>query len=349
MMTHNIDNTFLFIDGEDAKTIETNFNLRILSNLATDKEPTYHRQKVTRLTSAKLITLFQELLNFMELGMTLNESIDNIATSNNKKLSSTCLYLLQQTTNGISLKEAFLPLLSRKHRFIYGLLPNNTTQENFKKSLSIILENLISKKTISTQLAKSIYYPFFIIQASVLSLIGSKLLEDQLELTMVTIYLTICLIQGVIIQQTLTGKTVYFLERFSSSLRYYNFFELLSSSLKSGESLQNSIKNIANSTQNKHQKKQLFITYHKLKLGFGYTESFPRSWFLGESYLALVNSNKHGNIDRALLLASALQKKRWLYILSILNKTAPTLSLLIAGFFVARVLLNIYSPLMEPY
>ncbi|MFT2111602.1 type II secretion system F family protein [Marinomonas sp. 2405UD68-3] len=350
MMKTNTNNVFFFIEGESPQTIELNYSQHLLSELKQGyKGGKIQKQKINKLNSTKLITLFQELINFMNLGMTLNEAIYNIAISGNRKFSPTCLYLATHSSNGVPLEKALLQLCDKKHQFIGDLLPKNTTQENFRKSLTVILDNLISKKETSTQLTKSLYYPFFIIQASILSLIGNMLLEDTLELNIMMVYFLVSAVQIITIHQTTTGKAIYFLEYFSSSLRLYNFFELLSSSLDTGESLQDTIKKIADSTSHQHHKKQLYVTYYKLKLGLGYAESFPRYWFLGESYLALVNSSKNGNIERALLLASALQKQRWFYILSLLNRIVPALSLLTAGFFVAKVLINIYAPLMEPY
>ncbi|MCZ2720471.1 type II secretion system F family protein [Marinomonas sp. 15G1-11] len=140
-----------------------------------------------------------------------------------------------------------------------------------------------------------------------------------------------------------------FLEQFFSSLRLYNFFELLLASIDSGESLQNSIKKIAMSSSHHLNKKQLYILYYKIRLGFDYSDSFPQNWFLKESRLALVNSNKNGSIDRALSMASELQKQRWTKTLNTLNNIIPVASLLIAGLFVAQLLISIYAPLMEPF
>ncbi|WP_191603322.1 hypothetical protein [Marinomonas algicola] len=307
------------------------------------------KKRVHKINSVSLMSLLKELNSSMELGMTLNETILGMSTTRGKSTSLNCLYISQQINLGVPVHQAISEICDNATQFLCEFLPKNTTQEGFTKSLTIMLEYLRSRKEAADKLLKSLYYPFFITQVSIIVMIVNSVMQSSFQLSLLMLYAIISLAQCAIVYYVISGKMIFFLERFFSSLRLYNFFELLLASMNSGDSLQDSIKKIALSSSHHLNKKQLYILYYKIRLGFEYSDSFPKNWFLQESQLALVNSNKNGSIERALSMASECQKQRWSRTLNTLNNVLPILSLLIAGFFVARLLINIYSPLMEPF
>lgn len=349
-MKRHSNEFFYYISGQKNESVIKMLNIKYIEQFKHKNwEHRLIKKRIYKINSVKLTSLLKELSSSMELGMTLNESILGMSTTKERNASLSCLFISQQINNGVPVHQAIAEICDNSTQLLCEFLPKNTTQEGFTKSLAIMLEYLQSRKEASDKLLKSLYYPFFITQASIIVMIINALMKNNFQASLLLLYSATSLAQCLTIYFVISGKMIFFLERFFSSLRLYNFFELLLASMNSGDSLQNSIKKIALSSSHHLNKKQLYILYYKIRLGFDYADSFPKNWFRQEAQLALVNSNKNGSIERALTMASECQKQRWSRTLNMLNNVIPILSLLIAGFFVARLLINIYSPLMEPF
>ncbi|MCZ2720470.1 type II secretion system F family protein [Marinomonas sp. 15G1-11] len=202
---------FYYLLGEDRQQIEIKYNQFCINEFQQNKR--YFRvikKRIHKINTVKLMSLLVELNNSMEMGMTLNQAISSIASSGDKQLSCLCLYISQQINNGVSVHQSVSNVCDKATRFLCEFLPENTTQEGFKKSLAIIIQYLKSRKEVSDKLVKSLYYPYFIAQSSSIIMIINAIMKDAFELSLLAIYGLTCGVQAVILYLVISGKIIFF-------------------------------------------------------------------------------------------------------------------------------------------
>ena len=163
----------------------------------------------------------------------------------------------------------------------------------------------------------------------------------------ISIYCACSIIQFIILKSLHQGQACYWLEKYSGTFRLTKLFSLLSTTRKTGITLQHALKNMPEYFQHQPIKEDIYQVYYTLRLGKNYVNSFPADWFPNESAIALHSAGQDGDIERALLLAEKEHTKRWQKVITLLEKLIPAVCLLIAGGFVASALIALYAPLIE--
>tara|TARA_R110001606_G_scaffold121610_1_gene253908 strand:- start:174 stop:704 length:531 start_codon:yes stop_codon:yes gene_type:complete len=162
-----------------------------------------------------------------------------------------------------------------------------------------------------------------------------------------SIYIVCSAIQLVIIHSFHKGHACYWLEKYSANFRLTKLFSLLSTTRKTGLTLQQALKRMPEYFQYAPMKQEIYTVYYTLRLGNNYATSFPTRWFPNESAIALHSAEQDGNIERALILANKEHEKHWQKNITLLEKLIPAACLFIAGGFVTSALISLYAPLLE--
>jgi protein transport protein HofC/type IV pilus assembly protein PilC len=311
--------------------------------------------KPKKLDYKALLIFYKEIQSALDSGLQLNQAVSHLAlSSTHSGLATISKAILSELERGTLFNEALAKLTNQAASPYCQLINSQGTREDCEKSLVISITQLNTLLNWSQRLLKSIAYPFSIIQVALIILIINRSLqskpatEEWLELTAdLTLYLFCSSIQLLIIRSLYKGDACHWLEKYSSNFRLTKLFSLLSTTRKTGTSLQNALKNMPEYFNYKPTRLEILTVFYKLRLGQSYAMSFPEHWFPRESAIALHSAEQDGDIERALILASKEHEKRWQKSVSLLEKLIPALCLFVAGGFVTSALVALYAPLLE--
>ena len=311
--------------------------------------------KPKQLDYKSLQTFYEEIQSALHSGLQLNQAVSHFALSSaHPTIANTSKAILSELEKGTLFNEALSKLTQASVTPYCQLLNSQGSREDCEKSLSMSITQLKSLLDWSQRLLKAIIYPFSIIQIALIILIANRTLQQKTEdlyffdlMNDLIIYSLCSAIQVVIIRSLHQGQACYWLEKYSSNFRLTKLFSLLSTTRKTGITLQHSLKNMPEYFQHSPIKEEIYQVYYTLRLGKNYATSFPAYWFPRESAIALHSAEKDGDIERALILAAKEHEKRWQKNIALLEKLIPAVCLLIAGGFVASALVALYAPLIE--
>jgi protein transport protein HofC/type IV pilus assembly protein PilC len=308
-----------------------------------------------KLDYKSLQTFYEELQSALHSGLQLNQAISHFAlSSSHSKIANISKALLTELETGTLFNEALSKLTQTSVRPYCQLLNSQGSREDCEKSLSMSIIQLKSLLDWSQRLLKAMIYPFSIIQIALIILIANGAVQQKTAdsyffelINNVSIYLVCSAIQLISIRSLFQGQACHWLEKYSSNFRLTKLFSLLSTTRKTGITLQYALKTMPEYFQYKPLKEEIYQVYYTLRLGKGYATSFPCHWFPRESAIALHSAEQDGDIERALTLAAKEHEKRWQKNIALLEKLIPATCLLIAGGFVASALIALYAPLIE--
>ena len=302
-----------------------------------------------------LLTFYEEIQSALSSGLQLNQAISHLAIStNHERVAAINKAILSELEKGELFNDALLKLTNPEAAPYCQLINSQGTREDCEQSLAISINQLNTLLSWSQRLLKALAYPFSIIQIALIIMIGNRFFQPSpttdnfIEwLEDLIVYVLCSVIQLLVIHSLYKGNACYWLERYSTTFRLTKLFSLLSSSRKTGITLQNALKSMPEYFTYKPITLEILKVYYTLRLGESYEKSFPSHWFPDESSIALYSSGQDGDIERALLLATREHEKRWQKNVSLLEKLIPAFCLFIAGGFVASTLVTLYAPLLE--
>ena len=302
-----------------------------------------------------LQTFFEEIQSALQSGLQLNQAISHFATSSpNPMMANTSKAILSELESGVAFNDALQRLTQDSAAPYCQLLNSHGSREDCEKSLSVSILQLDSLLNWSQRLLKSLIYPFCIMQIALIILIFNQTLRPSsaenslfdLSLSL-SIYALCSMVQIVCVRSLHLGHACYWLEKYSANFRLTKLFSLLSTTRKTGMTLQQALKNMPEYFPYRPIKQDIYRVYYTLRLGQNYATSFPLSWFPNESAIALHSAEQDGDIERALALATKEHEKRWNKNIILLEKLIPAVCLLLAGSVVASALVSLYAPLIE--
>jgi len=302
-----------------------------------------------------LQTFYEEIQSALHSGLQLNQAIAHFAlSSTHPAIATTSKAILSELEYGALFNEALSRLTKTAAAPYCQLLNAQGTREDCEQSLNISIAQLKTLLDWSQRLLKAIIYPFCIIQIALIILIANRALQSTFSSRYIfelmgdlSIYIVCSSIQLVIIHSLYKGHACYWLEKYSSNFRLTKLFTLLSTTRKTGLTLQQALKSMPEYFQYTLMKQEIYTVYYTLRLGQSYATSFPERWFPKESAIALHSAEQDGDIERALLLAAKEHEKHWQKNISLLEKLIPAICLFVAGGFVASALVSLYAPLLE--
>lgn len=308
-----------------------------------------------KLDYKSLQIFYEEIQSALHSGLQLNQAISHFAlSSTHPQIANTSKAILSELENGTTFNEALSKLTQASAIPYCQLLNSQGSREDCEKSIAMSIIQLKSLLDWSQRLLKSIIYPFSIIQIALIILIANRAIQQKigesyfLELASnVSIYLVCSAIQFIVIRSLYKGHACYWLEKYSGNFRLTKLFSLLSTTRKTGITLQQALMSMPEYFQYTLIKEEIYQVYYTLRLGKNYAACFPAHWFPNESSIALHSAEQDGDIERALILATKEHEKRWQKSISLLEKLIPAVCLLIAGGFVASALIALYAPLIE--
>lgn len=309
------------------------------------------RVRLKRLNSKHLASFLSELQKGLEAGLKLQEVLTYL--SQNHKMSNVAL--ISQAINdeisvGTPFNVCFKTLVEPSLHGYCDLFIQNSTSEQLLENLTILNEQITQLRSWVKRLQKSLIYPYFVIQLSLIIWLASLILNaqeaDQLH-TNLSIYFSITGLQLVIFYLLESSFIINFTEKYYRAFRLNKLFSLLKASLSTGIHLQNALTLLPKNFSNSALKDELLLTYYHLRLGDSYLVSFPTYWFPKESLLALEASCHSGDIIRAIDSATRIHHARWQTSLALIERSCPIIGLMIAGIFVSKTLLSIYLPLIN--
>jgi protein transport protein HofC/type IV pilus assembly protein PilC len=302
-----------------------------------------------------LLTLYEEIQSALHSGLQLNQAVAHLATSSTHKgIATISKAILSELEKGTLFNEALLKLTNQEAAPYCQLVNSQGTRENCEQSLAISINQLNTLLSWSQRLLKALAYPFSIIQIALIIMIVNRSFQSAsttdyfIQLVSdLGLYSLCSAVQLLVINSLYKGNACYWLERYSDNFRLTKLFSLLSSTRKTGITLQDALKNMPEYFTYKPITLEILKVYYTLHLGKSYENSFPIHWFPNESAIALHSAGQDGDIERALVLAAKEHEKRWQKSVSLLEKLIPALCLFIAGGFVASTLVSLYAPLLE--
>lgn len=311
--------------------------------------------KPKKLDYKGLLTFYEEVQSTLQSGLQLNQAISHLALSSSHPLiANVSKALLGELERGSLFNEILSKLTDQSAAPYCQLLNAQGTRESCEKSLNVSIDQLDTLLNWSQRLLKAIIYPFSIIQIALIIMIANRAFQST---TMATdffklfsdlgIYLLCSLIQLLIIHSLYKGNACHWLEKYSSNFRLTKLFSLLSTTRKTGLTLQDALKSMPDYFQHTPIKQDILKIYYTLKLGQSYQASFPIQWFPNKSAIALHSAEQDGDIERVLILAAKEHEKCWQKSVSLLEKIIPACCLFISGGFVASALVSLYAPLLE--
>lgn len=311
--------------------------------------------KPKKLDYKALLIFYEEVQSALHSGLQINQAIAHLAQSSaHKKIANISLALHSELAKGALFNDTLSQLTMPSAVPYCQLINAQGTREDCEKSLDISIYQLKTLLGWSQRLLRSIAYPFSIIQVALIILVINHSLQTK-DLTeqMFTLasdlilYLVCSGLQLLVIQSLYRGNAASWLEKYSTAFRLTKLFSLLSTTRKTGMSLQVALKSMPEYFHYKPLKVEILTVFYQLQLGQNYTACFPKHWFPKESALALHSAEQDGDIERALTLAATAHEKHWQKSVSLLEKIIPALCLLVAGGFVASTLVTLYTPLLE--
>ena len=311
--------------------------------------------KPKKLDYRSLQTFYEEIQSALQSGLQLNQAISHFALSSaHPTIATTSKAIISELENGTPFNDALNKLTQPSTSPYCQLLNSQGSREDCEKSLNMSITQLKSLLDWSQRLLKAIIYPFSIIQIALIILIVNRTMQQKTEgsyffelINDLTVYLVFSAIQLIIIKSLHQGHACYWLERYSGDFRLTKLFSLLSTTRKTGMTLQHALRTMPEYFQYTPIKEEIYQVYYTLRLGKNYAISFPSHWFPNKSAIALHSAEQDGDLERALTLAAKEHEKRWQKSISLLEKLIPAACLLIAGVFVASALIALYAPLIE--
>ncbi|MFT2098749.1 type II secretion system F family protein [Marinomonas sp. 2405UD66-6] len=311
--------------------------------------------KPKKLDYKALLIFYEEIQSALHSGLQLNQAISHLAqSSTHAKIANISKALYGELSKGALFNESLSKLTLPAAAPYCQLINSQGTREDCEESLAVSILQLKTLLGWSQRLLKSIAYPFSIIQVALIILIINNALQTKSPTEQIftlasdlMLYVFCSGLQLLIIQSLYKGNAMYWLERFSGDFRLTKLFSLLSTTRKTGLSLQDALKSMPEYFKYEPIRMEILTVFYKLRLGQNYTSSFPAHWFPKESAIALHSAEQDGDIERALTLASAAHEKHWQKSVSLLEKIIPALCLFVAGGFVASALVALYTPLLE--
>lgn len=303
------------------------------------------------LNSKYLERFLIEVLKGLEAGLTLQDVLGYIGNQGQKSnLALVAQGIKGELSNGTHFNQCFKQLIDKSLIGYCDLFLEQSTAEQLLSHLSILYSQIYQLRSWIKRIQKSLVYPFFVVQFSLLIWLTSQLFDvkstfEQFEVTF--IYTMITLVQLGILFFLQSGLAIALIERYLSAFRLNKLFNLLNASLSTGNHLQNALMVLPTNFNNKQIKQELLLVYYHLRLGDSYLESFPSYWFPKESLLALEASCHTGNILRAIESAAHIHKQRWQRTLKLIETICPLIGLIVAGIFVTKALISIYLPLLN--
>jgi len=309
--------------------------------------------KLKKLDYKTLLIFYQEVQSALQSGLQLNQAISHLAlSSTHSTIAIVSKALLGELERGALFNDTLSKLTNQSTSPYCQLLNSQGTREDCEKSLSVSIEQLNTLLNWSQRLLKAIAYPFSVIQIALIIMIANRAfqLSEMNSFSLISdmgIYILCSLTQLLIIQNLYKGNACHWLEKYSNNFRLTKLFSLLSTTRKTGLTLQDALKNMPEYFQQIQIKQDILKIYYTLRLGQSYATSFPEKWFPNESAIALHSAEQDGDIERALILAAKEHEKTWQKSVSLLEKIIPACCLFIAGGFVASALISLYAPLLE--
>jgi protein transport protein HofC len=308
-----------------------------------------------RLDYKALQTFYEEIQSALHSGLQLNQAITHFAlSSTHPTIGTASKAILSELEHGVLFNEALHNLTKSAAAPYCHLLNSHGTREDCEQSLTVSIDQLKTLLDWSKRLLKAIIYPFCIIQIALIIMIVNRIFRSTSMgnyvfefISDLSIYTVCSAIQLVIIHSLYRGHACYWLEKYSSTFRLTKLFSLLSTTRKTGLTLQQAIKRMPEYFQYAPMKQEIYTVYYTLCLGNNYAASFPKLWFPNQSAIALHSAEQDGNIERALILAKIEHEKHWQKNISLLEKLIPAVCLFIAGGFVTSALISLYAPLLE--
>ena len=303
------------------------------------------------LNSKLLVSFLSELLKGLEAGLKLQEVLTYL--SKNHKKSNIALIshaISDEISMGTPFNVCFKSLVEPSLHGYCDLFIQNSTSEQLLENLNILHEQIAQLRSWIKRLQKSLIYPYFVIQLSLIIWLASLILNtqesDQLQ-TNLGIYFSITVSQLITFYLLESSLMINFTEKNYQAFRLNKLFSLLKASLSTGNHLQNALTLLPKNFSHPKLKDELLLTYYHLRLGDSYLVSFPTYWFPKESLLALEASCHSGDIIRAIDSATHIHHERWQASLTLVERLCPIVGLMIAGIFVSKTLLTIYLPLIN--
>lgn len=296
---------------------------------------------------SRLQTFLQEIKTGLDHGASINEILLYLSQTKSTDIGLISFSIEQALIDGDDINQVLRDLCVPSNRHYCSIISLESTPEMLSQHIDLLSEHLISQVALSKKVLTLLLYPFLIIQLSLLLWLGNLYVYETSIFIEICLFLGISLIQIMLLLYCFNGRVVSWLEKAFPSFQLYRIFSTIVSMIGTGQSLQNALLLMANSLQSHKSRLTFRVIYQKLRLGVPYSECFPTHWFEQEAKIALVNSNKNGNIERALTLAAKKHQSRWITQLAIISKLIPSICLIIAGLFVSSTLMSIYQPIMD--
>lgn len=307
--------------------------------------------KLKLLNGNQLEKFLIELQSGLETGLKLRDVLIYISQHSNKSNIALVARAMKDEINmGTPFNLCFKRLVEPSLHGYCDLFIQNSTAEQLLTNLTILQDQISQLRGWLKRLQKSLIYPYFVIQFSLIIWLTSHFMSatQSLDIQLAFIsYTCLSLIQLLILYLLQSSLMIRLTENHFKAFRLNKLFNLLSASLKTGNHLQNALTLLPKNFVHKQIKNELLLAYYHLRLGESYLVSFPTYWFPKESLLALEASCHSGDILRAIESAAHIHRKKWLSGLAIMEKICPVIGLLIAGFFVSKTLTTIYLPLIN--
>jgi len=307
--------------------------------------------KLKPLNSKQLEKFLLEVLKGLEAGLKLQDVLTYISHHESKNnMALIARAIKDEISMGEEFNTCFKQLVESSLQGYCDLFICKSTSEQLLSHLSILYEQISQLRLWVIRLQKSLIYPFFVIQLSLIIWLTSQAFTKTNNLDIqnsALIYFTISLTQILIFYLFQSSLILGLVETFFCAFRLNKLFNLLNASLKAGNHLQAALTLLPTNFNHKQIKQELLLVYYHLRLGDTYLTSFPTYWFPKESLLALKASCQSGDIIRAIETASHIHKQRWQKRLNFIEKLCPLIGLAIAGIFVSKTLISIYLPLLN--
>jgi protein transport protein HofC/type IV pilus assembly protein PilC len=303
------------------------------------------------LNSKQLERFLLEILKGLEAGLKLQDVLTYISHHESKSnMALIAKAIKDEISMGEDFNTCFKQLVETSLQGYCDLFIQKSTAEQLFNHLSILYEQISQLRRWVIRLQKSLIYPFFVIQLSLIVWLTSQEFNQTTRIDIqdnALIYLVISLAQLLILYLCQSSLILALVETYFCAFRLNKLFNLLNASLKAGNHLQGALILLPTNFNHKQIKQELLLVYYHLRLGDTYLTSFPTYWFPRESLLALKASCQSGDIVRAIDTASHIHKQRWQKKLKLIETLCPLLGLFIAGIFVSKTLMGIYLPLLN--
>lgn len=290
--------------------------------------------------------LLEQVIHYCQQGHSLQSALlqqPQHGFKGNSLIALTAIQTLLARGYGVAETLSYIAPV-RLHALI-NLIPEKGTEESKLLALEIIQQALVEEQTLSTQLTKSLLYPFAVIQSALALAIANAWLTHSAYQTLVAIWLIISVLQSSTYLLLKRGYAYPLVTHYCQSFRIQNLLCLLEALLRCGDPLQIALKKL--NTNHPAERLSIYKAILKLQNGHSVEMSLPAHWFIGASKPLLACTPQTGDINSALSSATQEWKERSQKALGLMSKLAPIVGMMIAAVFVGYALLTLYAPLME--